>query len=238
MFLKNKTAIITGASRGIGAALAIALSKHNMNLALFARNQEELNKVAAACQANGSNCIVFSCDVSDENQVKNAISETAKAFENIDFLVNNAGFGVFKSVLDINADEWDNVMSVNAKSNFLTCKYALPYLQSNKSGHIINVASDVAKRTFANGSLYCASKYAQNAFSEALRKEVRPDNIKVSVIYSGLVDSHFHSIGHGHSEAETWLKENDMADAILYVMNTPPHVVIDELMIHPLSQDY
>jgi NADP-dependent 3-hydroxy acid dehydrogenase YdfG len=238
MFLKNKTAIITGASRGIGAALAIALSKHNMNLSLFARNEEELNKVATACKANGSNCIVFSCDVADENQVKNAISETAKAFENIDFLVNNAGFGVFKSVLDINADEWDNVMNVNAKSNFLTCKYALPYLQANKSGHIINVASDVAKRTFANGSLYCASKYAQNAFSEALRKEVRPDNIKVSVIYSGLVDSHFHSIGHGHSEAEAWLKENDMADALIYVMNTPPHVVIDELMIHPMSQDY
>jgi NADP-dependent 3-hydroxy acid dehydrogenase YdfG len=238
MYLKNKTAIITGASRGIGAALAIALSKHTMNLMLIARNGEELKAVQEKCIANGSKCITTAADVSDETQVQNAINQTISTFENIDFLVNNAGYGVFKNVLDIETSEWDSVMNVNAKSNYLTCKYSVPTMQKAKSGHIINVASDVAKRTFAGGSLYCASKYAQHAFSEALRKEVRPDGIKLSVIYSGLVDSHFHSIGHGHESSSTWLKEQDMADAILYVMNTPPHVVIDELMIHPLSQDY
>jgi NADP-dependent 3-hydroxy acid dehydrogenase YdfG len=238
MYLSKKTAIITGSSRGIGAALAVALSQQNMNLALIARSATDLEKVKTQCEANGSKCIVFAIDLNDENSIKGAILQTKTAFGSVDFLVNNAGYGIFKSALDITTEEWDDVMSVNARSNYLTCKYAVPQMQAQKSGHVINIASDVAKRTFANGSLYCASKYAQHAYSEALRKEIRPDNIKVSVIYSGLVDSHFHAQGHGHEHAATWLKEKDMADAILYVMNTPPHVVIDELMIHPLSQDY
>jgi NADP-dependent 3-hydroxy acid dehydrogenase YdfG len=239
MFLKNKTAYITGASRGIGAALAIGLSKHEMNLALVARNKEDLEKIQTECIENGSRCIIFAIDLKDESAIKNSITEvTQNQGWSIDFLVNNAGFGIMKSVIELEVEEWDDMMSVNSKSNFLTCKSIVPTMQKQKSGHVINVASDVAKRTFANGSGYCASKYAQHALSDALRKEVRKDNIKVSVIYSGLVDSHFHVIGHGHEHAASWLKEKDMADAILYVMNTPAHVVIDELMIHPLSQEY
>jgi NADP-dependent 3-hydroxy acid dehydrogenase YdfG len=105
-------------------------------------------------------------------------------------------------------------------------------------GHIINIASDVAKRVFAGGALYCASKYAQDAFSMAIRKELRPFGIKVSVVYSGLVDSYFHADPQGHSSHEGWLTKQNMADAICYIAAQPPHVVIDELMIHPLEQDY
>jgi NADP-dependent 3-hydroxy acid dehydrogenase YdfG len=111
-------------------------------------------------------------------------------------------------------------------------------MKENKDGHIINVASDVAKRAFSGGSLYCASKYAQEGFSAAIRKELRPFGIKVSVVYSGLVDSSFHADPQGSSNHDDWLKNEDMANAIQYIIAQPKHVVIDELMIHPLSQDY
>ena len=117
-------------------------------------------------------------------------------------------------------------------------KAGLPVMKKNKGGHIINIASDVAKRVFAGGSLYCASKYAQDAYSMAIRKELRPFNIKVSVVYSGLVDSSFHSDPEGHSSHDRWLKNEDMANAIIYIAAQPAHVVIDELMIHPLQQEY
>jgi NADP-dependent 3-hydroxy acid dehydrogenase YdfG len=110
-------------------------------------------------------------------------------------------------------------------------------MKTKGSGHIINIASDVAKRVFDGGALYCSSKFAQDAFSAALRKEVRKHGIKVSVIYSGLVDTPFHADERSERKKE-WLTSQDMANTIIYVMNQPKHVVIDELMIHPLSQEY
>ena len=111
-------------------------------------------------------------------------------------------------------------------------------MREAKKGHLITIASDVAKRVFDGGSLYCASKYAQHAFTEALRKEVRRDGIKVSTIYSGLVDTMFHPEPQGSEAHKEWLTCEDMAESIFYIMNQPAHVVIDELMIHPLSQEY
>ena len=111
-------------------------------------------------------------------------------------------------------------------------------MKEAKKGHIISVASDVAKRVFDGGALYCSSKYAQHAFTEALRKEVRRDGIKVSTVYSGLVDTMFHTEPQGSESHKDWLSCEDMADSIFYIMNQPAHVVIDELMIHPLFQEY
>jgi NADP-dependent 3-hydroxy acid dehydrogenase YdfG len=110
-------------------------------------------------------------------------------------------------------------------------------MKAQKTGHIINIASDVAKRVFDGGALYCSSKFAQDAFSSALRKEVRRDGIKVSVVYSGLVNTPFHANPNSSDKAD-WLSDADMAQSIQFIMSQPAHVVIDELMIHPLSQDY
>lgn len=129
-------------------------------------------------------------------------------------------------------------MDVNVKGSFLLSKAALPHLKAARHGHILAVASDVSKRTFANGSLYCASKYAQDAFFAALRREVRPHNIKVSVIYPGLVDTHFHNSGPGQDKNHWYMRAEDIASAIAYVINTPPHVCVDELMLHPMGQDW
>lgn len=236
--LENKTIILTGASKGIGKALALHLATRNVNLVLVARSQDELNKVKNEVEKIGSKSLVFAGNVSDEAFVNEVINQTIASFGSIDFMINNAGFGIFKRASEISVTEWDAIYETNVKGTFLFSKAVLDAMKTAKSGHIINVASDVAKRVFDGGSLYCSSKYAQDAFSMALRKEVREFGIKVSVIYSGLVDSMFHTDPQGDASHNDWLKVEDMANAITYVMNQPKHVVIDELMIHPLSQEY
>lgn len=236
--LKNKTILITGASKGIGKALAMKLSTFSVNLALVARSEKELAALRHMIIANGSKCEVFSGSVTDETFLQEVVQETSRHLGAVDILVNNAGYGIFKSTEETTAREWDEVFATNTKGTFLMTKAVLTGMKERKQGHIINIASDVAKRTFAGGALYCASKYAQDAFSMALRKEVRPFSIKVSVIYSGLVDSSFHADPEGFAGHADWLKNEDMANAITYVAGQPAHVVIDELMIHPLSQEY
>jgi NADP-dependent 3-hydroxy acid dehydrogenase YdfG len=236
--LQNKTIILTGASKGIGKALALHLAIQNVNLVLVARSQNELNEVKNEVEKAGSKCLAFAGNVADETFVNEVISQTIASFRSIDFMINNAGFGIFKRASEITISEWDAIYETNVKGTFLFSKAVLDAMKSAKSGHIINVASDVAKRVFDGGSLYCSSKYAQDAFSMALRKEVREFGIKVSVIYSGLVDSMFHTDPQGDASHNDWLKVEDMANAIMYVMDQPKYVVIDELMIHPLSQEY
>ncbi|MDT8887041.1 SDR family oxidoreductase [Aquirufa sp. LEPPI-3A] len=232
------TAIITGASRGIGRALALLLAKHNFQLSLIARNLGELKDLAAEITEMGHRPLYFAGDVSDATFVQQAVEKTAHTFGKIDYMINNAGVGAFGPTDSYTEEKWDQVFDTNVKGTFLFSQNVLPHMRAAKKGHIISIASDVAKRVFDGGSLYCASKYAQHAFTEALRKEVRKDGIKVSCVYSGLVDSHFHAEPQGDSSHHTWLSSEDMADSIYYVMNQPAHVVIDELMIHPLSQEY
>jgi NADP-dependent 3-hydroxy acid dehydrogenase YdfG len=238
MSLQNKTILITGASKGIGKELALLLAKENNNLGLVARSEKELEKIQKEVQNLGSKCLIFSGSVSNTDLVQNAVNQMSETFGGIDFMINNAGFGVFKRTEEISVEEWDEIYETNVKGTFLFSKAVLPAMKNAHAGHIINIASDVAKRVFDGGSLYCSSKYAQDAFSMALRKEVREHGIKVSVVYSGLVDTMFHTDPQGHESHNQWLKPTDMANTIYYIMAQPKHVVIDELMIHPLSQEY
>lgn len=235
MILENKTVIISGASRGIGRATALLLAQNGANVVITARNVIELKQVEA--EGNGR-IVAVPGDVSSEVDMQRVVQTALDRFGRLDVVINNAGYGVFKNVDEISVDEWDELMATNVKGTFLLTKAALPTLKAQGSGHVVVVASDVAKRTFAGGSLYTASKYAQEAFTGALRKEVRPFGIKVTGVYSGLVDSHFHEKGHGHETSQKWLKNEDMAESMLFIVSRPAHVVIDEFMVHPLEQEY
>jgi NADP-dependent 3-hydroxy acid dehydrogenase YdfG len=233
-----KSILITGASKGIGRVLALTLAEAGHAVGLVARSADDLATLKAEIEAKGGKAEVFVGDVANEKLAKKAVEKMVKRFGKLDIMINNAGFGIFKQAADTSVEEWDNVMSTNVRGTFIFSKAAIAPMKAQGGGHIVNIASDVAKRVFDGGSLYCASKYAQDAFSMALRKEVRKDKIKVSVVYSGLVDTHFHSHPQGDPHAADWLRDRDVADAIIYILNAPSHVVVDELMIHPLSQDY
>ncbi len=236
--LRGKKIFITGASRGIGRALALEFAASGASLGLVARNEAELLDVKKQVEDAGAGCFIASGDVGDEQFAAAAIRSFTDRFGCIDILVNNAGYGIFKSAWEYTVEEWDGIMNTNLRGTFLFCREAIPHMKKQASGHIINIASDVAKRTFPGGSLYCASKYAQDAYSMAMRKEVRPLGIKVSVVYSGLVDSYFHAEPQGADSHSQWLTNEDMARSIAFIASQPRHVVIDELMIHPLAQEY
>jgi NADP-dependent 3-hydroxy acid dehydrogenase YdfG len=236
--IKNKTVLITGASKGIGRSLALLLAEKGANLSLIARSEIELLSLKAEIEVIGTKAEIFVGSVSDEEFVKATIASTIVTFGQIDGLINNAGFGIFQQATEISTADWDSIYDTNVKGTFLFCRESIPHMKQAGGGHIINVASDVAKRVFDGGSLYCSSKYAQDAFSMALRKEVRKDAIKVSVVYSGLVDTYFHNKEEGDPHQAEYLTSQNMADVIAYILEAPKHVVIDELMIHPMSQDY
>lgn len=237
MNLTNKIVLITGASRGIGKRLALDLAAEGAHLGLVARNAASLEEVKAAAEAHGVEALTFAGSVADERLANEAVAKIVERFGRIDYLVNNAGYGVFGSTESYSAETWSDLYDTNVKGTFLFCKAALAPMRKAGSGHIINIASDVAKRVFDGGALYCSSKFAQDAFSGALRKEVRKDGIKVSVVYSGLVDTDFHPDPHAPDKHD-WLAADNMSASIRFVMGQPAHVVVDELMIHPLSQEY
>jgi NADP-dependent 3-hydroxy acid dehydrogenase YdfG len=237
MNFSNKVILLTGASKGIGRQLALSLATLGNNLSLVARTEAELITLQTECEAKGVKCLIFAGNVADEALVKKAVATTLKTFGQIDFMINNAGYGLFGPTESFSAEQWSDLYDTNVKGTFLFSKEVLETMKAAKSGHIINVASDVAKRVFDGGALYCSSKFAQDAFSAALRKEVRKHGIKVSVVYSGLVDTPFHPSENNDRKAE-WLTATDMTNAIIFMMSQPKHVVIDELMIHPLNQEY
>ncbi len=233
-----KTILITGASKGIGRALALRLAADGANLALVARSGAELELLKTEVETLGGKALLFVGDVADETLATNAVADTVAAFGKLDAVINNAGFGIFGQAETLSVTDWDSVYATNVKGTFLFSREAVKAMKVSGGGHIVNVASDVAKRVFDGGSLYCSSKFAQDAFSMALRKEVRPHQIKVSVLYTGLVDTHFHARPQGDPHHADWLTPENVADSIHFVLSAPPHVVIDELVVHPLSQAY
>jgi NADP-dependent 3-hydroxy acid dehydrogenase YdfG len=236
--ISHKTFLITGASRGIGKAIALSLAAHDVNMGLVARSADELTEVQLAVISKGSRAEIFAGSVADEIFVNEVVDKMKKKFGAVDVMINNAGYGLFGKTENITAAEWDELFATNTKGTFLFCRAVIPQMKERQQGQIINIASDVARRTFDGGALYCASKFAQEGFSSAIRKELRPFKIRVSVVYSGLVDSSFHAEPQGSATHDTWLKNEDMASAVLYIASQPAHVVVDELMIHPISQDY
>ncbi len=236
--MKDKVIIITGATRGIGRALAILLTQQGANVAAVGRSATDLATLQQQIEASGGSILTFAGDVADKYFAQQVTYTTVKKFGRLDALVNNAGFGTFESIQNTKIEDWDNVMATNAKGTFLFAQAAIEPMKIQGNGHIINVLSDVARRVFAGGAVYTASKYAQEAFTLTLRKEMRPLNIKVSGIYTGLVDTHFHAHPQGDAKASDWLRAEDVANAIVYVLSAPSYVVIDEMVLHPLSQEY
>ena len=232
--LTNQVAIVTGASRGIGKAIALLLAQQGAAVVAVARSEEEL--LALSQQTQGLGIVA---DVSDEADAQRIIDETLRRYGRLDILICNAGVGSFNELENYSAAEWDRIFDTNVKGTFLMCKAAVPHFKAQKKGHIVGITSDVAKRTFAHGTAYGASKFAQDAVLASLRKEVRPHGIKVSTIYPGLVDTYFNDTTPGSAEAEkTHLRPIDIAQAVRYVLEAPAHVVVDELMLHPLTQEW
>jgi 3-oxoacyl-[acyl-carrier protein] reductase len=187
-----KTAIITGAGRGIGKETALLLAKNGLNIAVCSRTQCEIDSVIEEIKKlknNNSNAFGMKCDVSKPLEVNQLVQKTIDRFEGVDILVNNAGIAFISKLIDTSEEQWDKTIDINLKGTFLCTKAVLPFMLRNGSGVIINVSSGAGKIGFPNISAYCASKFGMIGLTESLAWEVSDTNILVMAICPGEVNT-------------------------------------------------
>jgi short-subunit dehydrogenase len=214
----SKVIFITGASKGIGKATALLLSKSH-TLILFSRSLDKLSKLESKINDNGGKCLVLCGDVTKEEDVKDAITKSLQAFGKIDVLINNAGIGLFKRVDDFSLEDFVQVINTNLFGAFLTTKYIVPKMISQKSGQIINISSVAGLTGFKYGTVYAASKFALNGFSESLREDVKDYGIAVTILCPGSVRTEFGGSNPSKDNRDFLLEPEDVAHSIEYLVN-------------------
>jgi NADP-dependent 3-hydroxy acid dehydrogenase YdfG len=244
--LEGKVAIITGASSGIGEATAIALAAEGAKVVIAARRVERLEAVAKQIIDHGGQALSIVSDITDEAQAKNVIQKAYAEFGHIDILVNNAGISFPGRIENADPSNWRKMIDINVLALMYTTHIALPIFKAQKSGHIVNISSVAGRIARAGMAGYNVTKWGVNAFSEALRQEVYQDNIRVTIIEPGLVeteiDQHITDVVakqeiEARRKAITPLQSEDIAAAIVYAVSQPQHVNVNEILIRPTQQD-
>jgi 3-hydroxy acid dehydrogenase / malonic semialdehyde reductase len=244
--MNKKIAFITGASSGIGEATAILLAQNGYNLILNGRRAERIKTLQDRLVADfqiEAHAAIF--DVRKKEEVKASIDAIPDAFKNIDVLVNNAGLASGLSTLDKGSiDDWEDMIDTNIKGLLYVSRQVIPGMIERKSGHIVNISSIAGKEVYANGNVYCATKFAVDALNKGMRIELASYPIRVTGIYPGAVETEF-SIVRFHGDEEKAksvyqgfdnLLASDIADAIHYAISRPAHVNINEMIVMPTAQ--
>ena len=220
--LENKVVIVTGGTRGIGKAIAQALLGDGAKVVVASRHEVDVKGCIDQLKKKAGERIKgFACDLRDYGQVQGLIEFTVKQFGGVDILVNNAAVGFFASVADITPDQWRQVIDTNLTGVFYCCHEAVPHLKKRGGGYIINISSLAGKNPFKGGSAYNASKFGLNGFSEAIMQDLRYDNIRVSYVMPGSVNTRFG--GHEEEAANSWkLAPEDVAQVVIDLLHHDP----------------
>ena len=244
--LKDKVAIITGASSGIGEATARRLAESGARVVLAARRVERLEALAADIEHHQGTALVAPTDVTDERSVQRLARRALDAFGRIDILINNAGIMPLSPISKLRVEEWDRMIDVNIKGVLYCVAATLPTMLEQGSGHIINVSSVAGRRPFPSGTVYSATKFAVRAISQGLRLELSPiKGIRVTDIEPGVVATELtHHITDNETAnrfQEMWaektpLESIDIAETILFVLSRPDHVNVNEILVRPTDQ--
>lgn len=244
--LVGRVALITGASSGIGAATALALAGEGAHIILVARRQDRLQELAAKINADGQKASYITADITNDNDVKRIFIEIAQAHGRLDILINNAGIMLLSPVRDADPQDWRKMIELNLFGLMLMTQSALPLMKQDGTGHIVNVASVAGRVANPGSSGYAATKFGVVGFSEALRREIYKENIRVTVVESGIVATELVThITHPEMKAgvqsrldttET-LQPEDIAAAILYAVTQPSRVNVNEILVRPTSQE-
>jgi NADP-dependent 3-hydroxy acid dehydrogenase YdfG len=237
--LQGKSVLITGASAGIGHASALALAAEGAQLIVTARRKERLDALAAEIEKAGGKAIVVAGDAADEATAISAIQAAKNSFGKLDILVNNAGAGNYKPLHETSVAEYDELMTTNMRSTFIFTRHAVDAMLPRKSGMILTVSSVAGIHGFAGEAVYCATKFAQRGFMQALDNELLPKGIRVGLILPGGVKTEF-AIGRGRTEdgvaSSGMLESEDVAQAVLFACVQPPESRIMEIRMRPISE--
>jgi len=243
--IKGKVAIVTGASSGIGRATALALSKAGAKVAIGARRIDKLKELEEEISQNGGESFSQKLDVTKKSDCDSFVNSVLEKWGSVDILVNNAGLMPLSFIKNLKVDEWNQMIDVNIKGVLYCIAAVISHMKEKKSGHIINISSVAGRIVFPSGSVYCATKHAVTALSEGLRQEFSArQNIRVTCIEPGVVsteltntitDESLKSFIDDTKKLQN-LQADDIANAILYAVESPSHVNVNEILIRPASQ--
>lgn len=240
--LDNATALITGASSGIGAATAETLAADGAQVALAARRTDRLEELAERIKKSGGDALTITADITKEAEIQEMVNTTTNMFSGLDILINNAGVMLLAPVERADTDDWQRMVSINLVGLMNTTHAALPALRENGGGHIVNLSSDARRGPGAGFGAYAATKAGVSTFSESLRAEVADDGVRVTVIEPGATETELpehipDAAAKDDVEAAMGsmrtLESGDVAAAVQYAVTQPPRVNIDELLIRP-----
>jgi len=244
--IKGKVAIVTGAGSGIGYATALTLAKAGAKVAIGARRTEKLSELENEIKKNGGEAFSQKLDVTQKSECNSFVEAVLKKWGSVDILVNNAGIMPLSYVKNLKVDEWEQMIDVNIKGVLFCTAAIVSHMIEKKSGHIVNISSVAGRTVFRSGSVYCATKHAITAFSEALRQELSTrNNIRITCIEPGVVqteltntitDESLQSFIEGAKKMQS-LHAGDIANAILYAVESPEHVNVNEILVRPTSQE-
>ena len=246
MGVEGKVVVITGASSGLGEASARLLADEGATVVLGARREDRIRALADELTRRGERALAVPTDVSRRDQVKRLVDSAVEAYGRIDVLINNAGLMPLSPLDRLKVDEWDRMIDVNLKGVLYGIAAALPHMQQRKSGHIINVSSVAGHKVRAGGAVYAATKHAVLALSEGLRQEVKPYNIRTTVISPGVVLSELPNTA---TEADVSANLEKMYDelgipadsfalAVVFAMSQPEDMDVNEILFRPTRQEF
>jgi NAD(P)-dependent dehydrogenase (short-subunit alcohol dehydrogenase family) len=230
MPLKQKVAVVTGGSRGIGFAIARALLEQGASVAITGTDRKRLDEAASQLTGDGR-ILPVRADVREHGEVESLFRTVAGELGGVDILINNAGVGFFKPVAETTVDEWHRTLDTNLSGVFYCCHAALPLMKARGGGWIINISSLASKNAFVNGAAYCASKAALNAFSETLMQEVRYDGVRVAYVLPGSVNTGFG--GMTNTKADWALMPEDVAEVVVDLIAHPSRSLPSRVEIRP-----
>lgn len=242
--LSKKVAIVTGASSGIGQAIATELGKRQVSVVCAARRIDRLDALATQITDAGGHAIAVQCDVTDRDDVARLARITKETFGAIDILINNAGVMPLSNMDKLKIDDWDRMVAVNIGGVLNGVWAVLPHMLEAGGGHIVNVSSIAGRKVVPGGAVYCGAKHFVHALSEGLRMELSDKNIRVTTIAPGFVTTELQ----GHITDKdilerfkaydniTPLTPEDIANCTLHALETPPHVCVNEMVIRPVAQ--
>ena len=237
--LKDKVALITGSSSGIGWASAIALAEEGANLVLTARRKERLTDLEAAVRKIGGQAVSVVGDAREEETALKAVEASISTYGALDILINNVGIGYYKNIVDTDPAEFDEMMDTNVRSTFLFTRYAVPLMIERGSGIILMIASMAGIYGFAGQAVYCATKFAEVGFAQALDKELRPHGIKVGLICHGGTKTEF-ALGKGRTKKSVdesgMLQPEDVAKAVLLACTQSPKSRIITIQMRTMDE--
>jgi 3-oxoacyl-[acyl-carrier protein] reductase len=231
--LEGKVALITGANRGIGLAVAHSLAALGASLSLSARDGNRLEAVARELKSL-TKVVTIPADLTRPAEVATIVPETELALGPVDILVNNAGVGTFSPVQDATESDWDTMLDTNLKAVFLLTRAVAPSMIRRRAGHIVNIASLAGKNAFAGGAVYCASKWGLLGLTQCAAEDLRAHGIRVSAVCPGSVATDFSP--HGKKDISKMLQPGDIAHAVAMIVTQAPQSFISEVLLRPTQK--